>query len=123
MLYSRIVLKIQIMQSSPLLNLFPKMATLRKKRELAAVSKETQEYPRNSQSQNTSAPGITEEYIAQVSEEIGRRGTKKLSQEFNRTESCIVGALSKLDDFLLNPLVRTFSGTVPGALRSADIGN
>ena len=123
MLYSRIVLKIQIMQSSPLLNLFPKMATLRKKRELAAVSKETQEYPRNSQSQNTSAPGITEEYIAQVSEEIGRRGTKKLSQEFNRTESCIVGALSKLDEFLLNPLVRTFSGTVPGALRNADIGN
>ena len=30
--------------------------------------------------------------------------TKKLSQEFTRTESRILGALSYLDDFLLNPL-------------------
>ena len=53
------------------------MATLTNKRKLAAVSREAQEYPRNSQSQNTSAPGITEEYIAQVSEEIEGKVTKK----------------------------------------------
>ena len=87
------------------------MATLRNKRKLAAVSREAQEYPRNSQSRNTSALGITEEYKAEVSEEIEGRATKKLSQEFNRTEieSRILGALSKMDEFLLNSIVRTSS--------------
>ena len=61
------------------------MATMRNKRKLAAMERETQEYPRNNQSQNSVAPGFTEDYIAQVSEEIKKRVTKKLSQEFNRT--------------------------------------
>ena len=52
------------------------MATLRNKRKLAAVSRETEESPRNSQSQNTSVPGITEDYITQVSEEIEGRSPK-----------------------------------------------
>ena len=56
------------------------MATLRKKRKLAAVSRETQESARNSQSQNTFFPVLIEEYIAQVSEEIEGGVTKKLSQ-------------------------------------------
>ena len=99
------------------------MATLRNKRKLAAVSKETHEYPRNSQSQNSSAPGITGEYIAQVSEEIEGIVTKKLSQEFSRTEPRILGALSKLDKFLLNPQVWTLSGTVPGTFRNVDVEN
>ena len=34
------------------------------------MAKETQENPWNNQSQNSAAPGITEDYIAQVSEEI-----------------------------------------------------
>ena len=51
------------------------MATLGNGQKLAAVSKETQEYPRNSQSQNMSARGITEEYIAQAFEEIESRVT------------------------------------------------
>ena len=97
------------------------MATLRNKRKLAAESRETQKYPRNSQSKNSSAPGITEEYIAQVSEKIERSVTKKLSQEFSRTESRILGALSKLDEFLLNPQVRPFSGIVPGTFWNADV--
>ena len=97
------------------------MATLRNKRKSAAVSRETQEYPRNSQSQNSSAPRITEEYIAQVSENIEGRVTKKLSQEFSRTESPILGALSKLHEFLLNPQVRKFSGSVPGTFRNTDV--
>ena len=60
---------------------------------------------------------MAEEYIAQVSEEIEGRVTKKLSKEFSWTESCILGALSKLDEFLLNPQVRTFSTAVPGTSR------
>ena len=89
------------------------MATLRNKRKTAIVSRETQEHSRNSQSQNTSVPGTTDENIAQASEKMEGRVTKKLFQEFSRTESRILGALSKLDDSLLNPQVRTLSGTVP----------
>ena len=87
------------------------------------MARETQEYPRNNQSQNSSAPGITEEYIAQFSEEMEERVTKKLSQKFSKTESRILGALSKLDEFFLNPQIRTFSGTVPETFRDADVEN
>ena len=99
------------------------MARLRNKRKLAAMALETQEYPRNNQSQNSAAPGITEEYIPQVFEEIGGKVDKKLSQEFNRTESRILGALSKLHEFFLSPQIRTFSATVPGTFRNADVEN
>ena len=100
------------------------MATLRNKRKLAAVTRETQEeHPRNGQSRNTSVPRINEEYITQVSEEIEGRVTKKLSKEFSRTESRILGALSKLDEFLLNPQIRTHSGTVPGTFRNTNVEN
>ena len=100
------------------------MAPLRKKRKLAAVTIETQdENPRNGQSRNTSVPRINEEYITQVSEEIEGRVTKKLSQEFTRTESRILGTLSKLDEFLLNQQIRTRSGTVPGTFRNTNVKN
>ena len=79
------------------------MATFRNKRKLAAVTRETEEeHPRNGQSRNTSVHRINEEYITQVSEEIEGRVTKKLSQEFSRTEYRILGALSKLDEFLIS---------------------
>ena len=100
------------------------MATLRNKRKLAAVTRETQEEnPRNGQSRNTSVPRINEEYITQVSEEIEGGVTKKLSQEFSRTESRILGTLSKLDEFLLNQQIRTHSGTVPGTFRNTKLEN
>ena len=77
----------------------------------------TQEYPKNNPSQNSSAPGITEEYITQVSEEIEGRVTRKLSQEVSRIESRILGALSKLDNFCLEPtdtdILRNRSGNIP----------
>ena len=98
------------------------MATLRNKRKLAAVTREIQEEnPRNSQSRNTSVPRINEEYITQLSEEIEGRVTRKLSQEFNRTESRILGALSRLDEFLLNQQVRTHSGSVPETFRNTNV--
>ena len=100
------------------------MATLRNKRRLAAVTRETlEEHPRNGQSQNTYVPRINEEYITQVSEEIEGRVTKKLSQEFSRTESRILGALSKLDEFLSNQQIQTHSRTVPGTFRNTNVEN
>ena len=55
------------------------MATLRNKRKLAAASRETPENRRNNQSQNTYNPGMAEDYITQVSDEIEGTVTKKLS--------------------------------------------
>ena len=80
-------------------------------------------YTTNGQSRNTSVPRINEEYITQVSEEIEGRVTKKLSQQFSRTESRILGTLSKLDEFLLNQQIRTHSGTVPGTFRNTNVEN
>ena len=96
------------------------MATLRKKRKLPAVSGETPENTRNSRSQNTLDPELAQDYIFQVSEEIEGRVSKKLSKNFSRTESRILGALSKLDEFFLNPQVRTCSVAVQGTSRNSD---
>ena len=94
------------------------MATLRNKRKLAAVSRETTESTRNSRPHNTLEPELTQDYIFHVSEEIEGMVTKKFSKEFSRTESRILGALSKLDEFLLNPQVLTCSVAVPGTSRN-----
>ena len=79
------------------------MATLRNKRKLAAVSRETPKSTRRGKTQNILDPELTQDYVSQVSEEIEGRVTEKLSKEFSRTESRILGALSKFDEFLLNP--------------------
>ena len=94
------------------------MATLRNKRKLAAVSRETPESTRSSRAQNTLEPESAQDYISPVSEEIEGRVTKKLSKEFRRTESRILCALSKIDEFFLNPQVRTCSVALPGTIRN-----
>ena len=66
---------------------------------------------------------MTQDYISQVSEEIEGRVTKKVSKEFSRTESRILGALSKLDGFFLNTQVRTCSVAVPGTSRKNNSEN
>ena len=99
------------------------MATLRNKRKLAAVSRETPESTRSGRTQNILDLELTQDYISQVCEEIEGRVTKKLSKEFSRTESRILGALSKLDEFLLNPQVQTCSVAVPGKSRSGNLEN
>ena len=89
------------------------MAT-RNKRKLAALNKENcEEHPRGNVTQNSAAPRSQEDYITQVSEKIEGRVTKKLSQEFSRTENRILGALARLDDFLMNPLLQGHSGNTP----------
>ena len=99
------------------------METLRNKRKLAAVSRETPEGSRSSRGQTVFHPELTQNYISQVSEEIEGRVTKKLSKEFSKTESRILGALSKLDEFLLNPQVRTCSVAVQGTSGNANSEN
>ena len=42
-----------------------------------------------------------------------------MSQEFSGTETCILGALARLDDFLVNPLIQGHSGTAPETSRNA----
>ena len=95
------------------------MATLKNKRKLAAVSRERPEGCRSSRGQTVLDPELTQDYISQVSEEIEGRVTKKLSKEFSKTESRILGALSKLDEFLLNAQVRTCS-VAQGTSRNAN---
>ena len=91
----------------------------RNKRKLIAFNKENcEEHPRSSLAQNSTVPRSQEDYITQVSEEIEEGVTKKLSQEFSRTENRILGALARLDDFLMNPLLQGLSGTTPDTYRN-----
>ena len=99
------------------------MATLRNKRKLAVVSRETPESTRSSRVQNALDPELPQDYISQVSEEIEAIVTKKLSKEFSTTESRILGALSKLVEFFLNPQVRNCSVAVPGTSKNSSSEN
>ena len=89
------------------------------KRKLAALSKENcEEHPRSNLASNSNVPRSQEDYITQVSEEIEGRVTEKLSQEFSRAENRILGALARLDDSLMNPLLQGHSGTTPETSRN-----
>ena len=68
--------------------------------------------------QISNVPRSQEDYITQVSEEIEGRVTKRLSKEFSRTENRKIGALARLDDFLMNPLLQVHSGTTPEPSRN-----
>ena len=99
------------------------MAT-RNKTKLAALNKENcEEHPRSNLAQNSNTPRSQEDYITQVSEEIEGRVTKKLSQEFSRTENRILGALARLDNFLINPLLQGHSGIAPETSRNVSSVN
>ena len=96
------------------------MANRINKRKLAALNKKNcQEHPRSNMAQKSNAPRSQEDYITQVFDEIEGRVTKKLSQEFTSTENSILVALSRLDDFLMNPLNQGYSGTAPATSRNA----
>ena len=59
--------------------------------------------------QNSNVPRSQENNITEVFKEIEEKVTKKLFREFSRTENCILGALSRLYDFLMNPLIQGHS--------------
>ena len=100
--------------------IFPKKTPpLRIKRKLAAFNKKNHEkHPRSNQVRDINVPRTQEDYITKVSEEIDGRITKKLSQEFSRSDSRILGAISWLGEFLLNPLTQGHSGCVPETSRN-----
>ena len=86
---------------------------------MAALNKENcEEHPRSNLASNSNVPRSQEDYITQVSEEIEGRVTNRLSQEFSRTENRILGALARLDDFLMNPLLQGHSGTTQETSRN-----
>ena len=94
--------------------------TTRSKRKVAALIKENcEEHSRSNLAQNSNASRSQEDYITQVSEEIEGRVIKTLWKEFSRTENRILGALSRLDDFLKNPLLQGHFGTTPEPSRNA----
>ena len=98
--------------------------TTRNKRKLAALNrKNCAKNPRSNMAQNSGPPRSQEDYITQVSEEIEGRVTKRLSKEFSRTENRILGALARLDDFLMNPLLPGHSGTTPEPTRNTSHNN
>ena len=94
------------------------MAT-RNKTKLAVLNKENcEEHSSSSLVQSSNVPRSQEDYITQVSEENEGRVTKKLTQDFSRTENRISGALARLDDFLMNPLLQGHSETTPETSRN-----
>ena len=87
---------------------------------MAALNNENcEEDPRSNVAQNSSVPRSEEDYITQVSEKTEERVTKKFSREFRQTENRILGALSRLDDFLMNLLTQGYSETNPATSRNA----
>ena len=90
------------------------MANLRNKKELAALNRENiEEQPRSKLAQDLKVPRSQEDYKTQNFEETEGRLTKKLSQEFGRTENCTLGALPRLAHFFMNQLNQGHSGTAP----------
>ena len=96
------------------------MATPRNKRKLATLNKENcEKHLWGNLAQNSKVPKTQDDYITQVSEEIEGRVTEKFSQHFSQTENQLIGALSHLDDFFLNPLFQGNCGTAPETSRNA----
>ena len=92
--------------------IFPqKGIILRNKQELTALNKKShKEHPRSSQAWDTNVRRPPEDYITKISEELEGRVAKKLSHKFIRTENCILGPLSRFEEFLLSPLVQGVPG-------------
>ena len=86
------------------------MATLNKRKLAGLNKKNCEEHPRSNLAQIPNVPRSQVDYIFQVSKKIEGRVTKKLSQEFSRTENRILVALARLDDFLINPLIQGHCG-------------
>ena len=96
------------------------MATLRNKKKLASLNMENfEEHRRSNLARNSNVPRSQDDYITHFSEEIKGRVTKKMPEEFSWTENRNLGALSRLENFLMNPLYQGYSGTAPETSRNA----
>ena len=85
----------------------------------AIITENCKEHLGSNLAGNSNIPKAQEDYITQVSEQNDDRVTKKLSQEFNRTEKRNLGTLSCLDDFLMSPLIQGHSETTLETSRNA----
>ena len=107
------------------------MATLGITKKLSAVNRDSKEkYPRSNQSLHTTSsyiqptiPPLNQDYFTQLSEEIDSRVADIFSQEFGWAESHFLGALLKLNEFLLNSHLWLQSGTIPGTSQNLDKEN
>ena len=95
----------------------PETDNREEQKKLAAINGENhEEQPRNNQERDTIVHRIQEDYTTQVSEEIEERVTTKLSQEFSRSESRILGALQALrvsSEPASTESLRNHSGDIP----------
>ena len=99
------------------------MATLRNRKFATLNRKISEETCRVNLAQNSNVPRTQKDKKTRVSEEMEGRVTKKLSQEFSKTENRILGGLSPLDDFLMNLLTQGHSGNTPERFRNAYVTN
>ena len=83
-------------------NTFPVEMATPKQKETKALNKKMWRASEEQLAQDSNVPRSEEDYISQISEKIEGRVTKKLSQQFSRTENRILRALARLDDFLTN---------------------
>ena len=97
-------------------NTFPvEMATRNETKLAALIKKNCEEHPRNNLAQNSNVPrGLHESSFW----ENWGQSHLKLSQEFSRPENRILGALARLDDFLMNPLIQGHCGVSPETSRN-----
>ena len=84
----------------------------RKEKKVAMNMDSEKEHPRNNMSRDKTTPRINNEYIIYVFEEIEGIVSKNISQELSNSKNRILGAFSKLDNFL-NSHVLVQSGTIP----------
>ena len=85
--------------------------------------RETPEKTRNSQSENILDPGMAQDYISKVFQEIEGRVTKKTFRTIEPDGVTHLGALFNLNEFLLNSQVRICSVAVAGTSRNSDSEN
>ena len=100
---------------------FESMATLRNKRKLAAVSRDLQKL-RTASHRTHPFPELPRSTSRRFLRRL-RAGLIKNCPRNSTGQSRILGAFSKLVEFLINPQVRTFSGTVPGTFRNSYVEN
>ena len=116
--------KIQTIQSLLLLTTFPSSdGDIKIYRKLAAVSRKQKNIRRSASHRTHLFKELLRSMSCKCLRRLKAESLKSCLLEISRTESCILGALSKLDDFLLHPQVRTLSGTVPGTSRNIDMEN
>ena len=82
-----------------------------------------EEYPSDRSSRDITASRMNEDYVTQISKEIERRVTKKVFQDFNRTNNRTLGAFSKLHEFFSNSRVSVQSKMVSGFSRDMNSMN